>query len=85
MSVFSLRRMMMLRVEGTYMLKLMALASMAAMKFPKMRFARGEFRMRWRGMMGMTARDSNQRKVGKAMAAIERAVRTTGWVPVILR
>lgn len=64
------------------MLKLMALASTAAMKFAKMRFARGDFRMRWMGMMGKEARVSNQRKDGKAMAAVDRAVRTTGWVPM---
>lgn len=36
---------MMLKRGGgeTYMLKLMALASTAAMKFAKMRFARGDF------------------------------------------
>lgn len=68
--------------DWTYMLKLMALASTAAMKFAKMRFARGDFWMRWMGMMGMAARVSNQRKDGKAMAARESAVRTTGWVPV---
>jgi len=60
------------------MLKLMALASTAAMKFAKMRFARGDFWMRWTGMMGLGTRVSNQRKDGKATAATDRAVMTTG-------
>lgn len=64
------------------MLKLMALASTAAIKFAKMRFARGDFWMRWKGMMGMGTRVSNQRKDGKVMAAMDREARTTGWVPM---
>lgn len=61
-----------------YMLKKMQLERKAAMKLEKMRFARGEWRIRRRGMMGRWTRDSIQRKVEKDMAAMEREAMTRG-------
>lgn len=63
------------------MLNRIELASNAAMKLAKMRFARGAWRRRYRGTMGLATRDSTQRKVGKQTAKMTREAMTKGCDP----
>lgn len=51
---------------------------MAPIKLEKMRLACGAVEMRRGGMIGFSARDSTQRKVGKAVAAMTRDAMMNG-------
>lgn len=60
------------------MLKKMALESNAAIELEKMILARGDWRIRRNGMMGLRTRDSIHINVGKHTAKMTREAMTNG-------
>lgn len=68
--------------SSAYMLKRIEFVSRAAKKLEKMRLARGWYRIRCSGMMGLDTKDSTQMNAGKQTAKMTREAITKGCDPI---